>query len=134
MKLYWIGEFKVYKIQRREITDLYEARLAIYEAAKDMYKRHNQWPTCIFFPSSGKERFGVLRNLMVRHGAKEVDGYDVPYGEIWIGFQDERYLRTNMPDWVRKPHIFAEEIRYIKGPERKSRIIRRGKMVKSEST
>jgi len=128
MKIHKMSEFSVVKIRREQITDLYEARMAIYRAAKAIKDKTGAYPTIVALPSNGEERLGYLREFVVRHGAKLLTEFYVPYGEIWVGFQRGSSRPVNFPDWARKPSMRPEEIRHIHHPRARSVVIRKGRM------
>jgi hypothetical protein len=113
MKIYSIGEYKVIKIRGKQITDLYEVRLAIWKACKEFRQKTGTFPTHIGFPSGSEERLATVTEFVQRYQAKLITELYIPYSEIWIGTAKADALVGKPLEWTRKPSETYEEIRHI---------------------
>jgi hypothetical protein len=118
-----MGEYQLVKIRGKEITDLYQVRLAIWRASKIFKKKTGNYPTHIGFPGNGgSEKFGFAVEFVRRYGAKLITGLYIPYSEVWLGVcSQEFYIQDKAMEWTRKPSQTYEEVRHIHRGRKRSK-------------
>jgi len=110
IKVFHVDEYYVARI--RNISEVYEARLAIWETCKRFKKKTNRYPTHIFIPHTMSWRFNYLLDFLGRAGVRLASG-DVPFDEFWLGYCSYEEPVTQLAKWQRKPPQKAELLRAI---------------------
>ena len=126
MNIYKVGECQIARVV--SLTDIYEARLAIWKAAKAMKKQVGRYPTHIWFPSTGADRLGYLKGFIENNGASVVSGdgsFVVPHDQIWIGYSRSDQPQIELKNWLRRPSLKPEEVRYADSPRKRHSVERK---------
>ncbi len=125
MKVYSIGEYQVVKVRGKEITDLYQVRLAIWKACKEFKRKTGNYPTHIGFPDSGNERLAFITEFVQRYGARLITGLYIPYSEVWLGICSQEFQIQGKPmEWTRKPNHTYEKVRHVSRGRKRVKTIR----------